>query len=366
MISHAEFISDFIKKSKNENLRYSLLGIFTDMWEILKDPKWVSAFRRSFAHVAKNGETNSVITSFKMIYMALVIAFEMTGLKMLYFEYDVHTGIDPEKSILNIMKQHSSFMKSVILPAIRIICICKNIKNPLDTVNELIKDENTAKAAQKKAKENGNPLDVPEGMTAVEAYKIEMFDNSLKKKSTEVAPAGLVAGLSALSTAAGSFFGTLGTGGTAVLGAAPAITTAAGAAATVMAPVTYGILIFTAVIVLLIVAVPVARLIIYWVNVKKVDLQKELEMQAELLNNNIIQLQERLEKTSSEEERARLQNIINKQIEMLVDLQNKIKVCLNEEYEASVAAEQEVESDDSSQTKDYGDGSDNDDFEISI
>jgi hypothetical protein len=356
MISHAEFISDFIKKSRNEKLKYSLLGIFTDMWEILKDPKWVSAFRRSFTHVVKNGESNSIITSFKMIYLALVIAFEMTGLKMLYFEYDVHTGIDPEKSILNIMKQHSSFMKGVILPVIKVICICKNIKNPLDTVNELIKDENTAKAAQKKAKKNGNSLDIPEGMTAVEAYKVEMLDNSLKKKSTEVA------GAATLFAAFSSFFGTLGSSA-----AAPVtIVTTTAAGATALAPVASGILIFTAIVILLIIAVPVARLIIYWMNVKKVDLQKELEMQAELLNNNIIQLQERLEKTSSEEERARLQNIINKQIEMLVDLQNKIKVCLNEEYEASVAAEQEVESDDSSQTKDYGDDSGNDDFEVSI
>jgi phosphoenolpyruvate-protein kinase (PTS system EI component) len=109
----------------------------------------------------------------------------------------------------------------------------------------------------------------------------------------------------------------------------------------------------------------VARLIIYWATVRKVDLQKELEMQAELLNNNILQLQEKLEKTSDKAERARLQNIINKQIEMLVDLQDKIKKYIDEEYEASVAAHQEVEDSDSQiqgENDDFGNG----DFEISI
>jgi hypothetical protein len=354
MVSHAEFISDFIKKSHSENLQYSLLGIFTDIWEILKDPKWVSAFKRSFAQVAKTGETNSIITSFKMIYLALVIAFESAGLKILSFEYDVHTGIEPEKSILNIMNQHSSFMKSVILPIIRVICICKNIKNPLDMVNELIKDENTAKDALKKARESGNPRDERvNGLTAVESFKIERFDTALHKKSTE---GGLVALFVAISNffGMGELFSTLGAGGTAI-------------GAATLGPVTAGILIFTVVIIILIIAVPVTRLIIYWVNVKKVDLQKELEMQAELLNNNILQLQEKLEKTSNKEERARLQNIINKQIEMLISLQGKIKQCLDEEYEASVDAEQEIESDDSSQSKgDDDDDSGYDDFEVSI
>jgi hypothetical protein len=80
----------------------------------------------------------------------------------------------------------------------------------------------------------------------------------------------------------------------------------------------------------------------------KVDLQKELEMQAELLNNNILILQAKLEKTTNDAEKARLQNIIIKQIEILSKLQADIKKYLNEEYEASVMAEQQALADESS------------------
>jgi hypothetical protein len=344
MISHAEFIADFIKKSNNENLRYSLLGIFTDIWAILKDARWVAAFKKAFSHVEKTGETNSIVSSFKMMYLALVIAFESAGIKMLSFEYDVYTGIDPEKSISNIMQTHSSFMKSVIFPVIRIICICKNIKNPLDTVNNLIKDENTVKTAKKNANESGYTYNPEEnGLTSIEAFRIEQInrsteDTSLLRNIVSIIPA---------------FFGLTGASAGVV------------AAGTASLPLTGAIMTFTVVIILLIIAIPVARLIIYYINIKKVDLQKELEMQAELLNNNILQLQEKLEKTSNEDERVRLQNIINKQIEMLVDLQGKIKKYIDEEYEASVYAQQEADSDDNVQTKGDDDANDGG-FEVSI
>jgi hypothetical protein len=312
-----------------------------DIWEILKDPKWVQAFKKAFSHVEKTGETNSIITSFKMIYIALVIAFESTGLKMLSFEYDIHTGINPEQSVLNIMKAHSSFMKSVIFPVIKIICVCKNVSNPLDTVNNLIKDENTAKEAQKKAKEGGYPYKSEEnGLSCVESHRAEMLDRYVMKRSGE--SAGIVSLIGLIA----SFFSS----------------GAAGAGATLLAP----IIIFTVIIILLIISVPLARLIIYWANVKKVDLQKELEMQAELLNNNILQLEEKLQKASSEEERVRLQNIINKQIEMLVSLQGKIKQYLDEEYEAAVEASKEAESDDSSINAGDNDGGNDGGFEVSI
>jgi hypothetical protein len=364
MASHAEFINSFIKKEKNENLEYSLLGIFVDIFNILEDQKWKSAFKRAFMHVDKTGATNTVVSAFKMIYIALVITFEAIGLKMLSFEYDVHTGIDPETAILNIMKLHSSFMKSVTLPMIKVICICELINDPLKMVNEIISDENTVKEAKKKAREAGYPYKVEEnGLSALESFKIERMDNILcnKNKSTE---SGLLA---AVTTALYSIFSTTAAGSAVTTAVLPGGSLAAGAAAASINPITAAILLCSVIIILILIAIPTARLIIYWVNVKKVDIQKDLEMQAELLNNNIILLQEKLEKTTNKEERARLQNIITRQIEMLVKLQNDIRKYLDDEYEAAVDAKKEAENDENSlDSNGDDDEGNNDDFEVSI
>jgi hypothetical protein len=346
MESRVDFINDILKKSSNKNLRYSLLGIYLDIWDILNDKKYISAFKRVFSHVDKTGATNTIITAFKMIYISLVITLETIGLKLLSFEYDLHTGLSPEQSILNIMNAHSSLMKSMVIPMIKIIVICQNIKDPLSAVNELIKDENTVKDAKKRARDSSYPYKAEEnGLTPIESFKIEQMDNGLtasKKRSSESITLAAIA----------SFFTSLAT--------------TVGVGAT-LNPIFVGVVIFAAIILLLLISVPVARLVIYWVNVRKVDIQKELELQAELLNNNIIQLQEKLEKTSNKEERARLQNIINKQIEMLVKLQEDIKKYLDDEYEASVEAEKQAEDDDNASTNEGEDDDGNDDdFDVAI
>jgi hypothetical protein len=354
MANHASFIDDFLQKSNNPALRYSLLGIFVDIWHILKDPKWVSTFKRSFSYADRTGRTNTIASSFMMIYIALVITFELIGLKMLYFEYDVYSGIEPEKSVLNIMKTHSSFMKSVVLPMIKVVCICMNIKDPLKSINDIIKDEETVKAAKKKAQESGYPYKSEEnGLTVIESYKIEQMDNQIDKSKEELGPMEAI-----------KIISTVIAGGVSVGGAAAGLTIFG-----ITSPILVAILLFSITIIFLLGSVPVARGIVYWVNVRKVDLQKELELQAELLNNNIISLQEKLEKTSSKEERARLQNIINKQIEMLVKLQGEIKKYLDEEYEASVTSERDAKDDDTGSAKDEGDkdaGDNGDGFEVDI
>jgi hypothetical protein len=357
MISHAEFIESFIKKSGNPNLQYSLLGIFVDIWKILNDQKWKQAFKRAFSYSNTTGQTNTLITSFRMIYIALVIAFESIGLKMLSFEYDVHTGIDPENSVINIMNRHTSFMKSVAIPIIRIICICRNVKDPMKMVDEIIINEEEVKKAKKKAGESKTPYGEKE-LTVMESYKIEQMDNTLQIQSREALPA-----IPLVTTAISHFLGMGVAGGAGGTAAAAGVTTAA------LGPVLGLILLIAVSVVLVIFATPATRLIIYYVNMHKVDLQKELEMQAELLNNNILSLQEKMEKASDEKERARLQNIINKQIGFLINLQSKIKKYVDDEYDASLSAIQQAQTDeqaDGPTDKGYGDGSSSDDFEIDI
>jgi hypothetical protein len=356
MAEYAGFIEDILDKNQND-LKYSLLSIFIDIFNILKDRSWVNAFSRAFSHVDKSGATNTIVTSFKMMYIALVIAFESIGLKLLALEYDLYTGTDAVKSTENIMTQHSSFMKSIVIPMIKIIVMCQNMKNPLSEVNEIIGNENKVKDAKRKASEAGYPYNPEEnGLTTVESYKVKQLDNIAFSKSKEAAP------LVVLSAVANGVLGAAGvSAGVSAVGAGTATSTAAIATGAVLSG--GGIAIIIIAVILLIFAVPVARLVMYWVHVRKVDIQKELELQAELLANNIISLQEKLERATSEDERVRLQNIINKQVEMLVKLQEDIKKYLDDDYEASVAAEQLAEDDDSSRSSE---DKDDNGFEVAI
>ena len=55
------------------------------------------------------------------------------------------------------------------------------------------------------------------------------------------------------------------------------------------------------------------RYIIYWAKTLKIDTAHELELKAELLDNNILVLKEKLKNTNDPKEKARLEDIIRKQ-----------------------------------------------------
>lgn len=357
LASHAAFLEDFLKKSGSRNLRYSLLGIFTDIWGILKNPKWTAAFKRAFSHADKTGKTNTIASSFAMIYAALAIVFEAAGIKMLSVEYDIYAGIPAEQAVLNIMKTHPAFMKSAAMPMIRVICVCLNISDPVKMVNEAIADEEAVKKAKKQAREAGYPYKSEEnGLSAMEAHKIEQMDNAARSRESK---SGIME--------------TLGMAASAITGVKAAGVAAGATAAIYGVPVSAAaavLILCASIVILLMCAVPVARMAIYWASVRKVDIQKELELQAELLNNNILSLQEKLEKAGSEEERAKIQNIINKQVEMLVRLQGQVKKYLDEEYEASIDAVKEAEGGDPAASEEPGDGDESGDgdgnFEVAI
>lgn len=307
MRSHAEFIKQYIAKEGNKNLKNSFLQVYVDLWDILNDRDWKNAFRRAFEYSAKEGD-NSIVSSFKFIYIAAIVALESISFKVVNFEFDVHSGINPDKAAADIMLQHNAFMKSVVVPAINLICLCQNTSKPLDVVNQVASDERAMKNKEK-AKEAAGL------MTEVQSYSVE-----------------------------NSFLGWVKSGAKSLYDVFNGLASA-GAKSLGMSTVSF-VVIFSVAVYLVFFAIPTARLIIYYVNMHKVNMQKELELQAELLNNNILVLQEQLEKTSDEKERIRLQNIISRQIEILAKLKAKIKDDLDDEYMAAAAAEKAIENDD--------------------
>jgi len=310
MKGHAEFIKNYLEKQKNNDLNNSLLKVYVDLWDVLNNTTWKNAFRKAFEYSDKEGDINSIVSSFKFIYIATVVAFESIALKIVNFEFSVYSGLPSEKAILEIMQRHAPFIKNLVLPAINLICLANNTKNPLEIVNQIISDE-TAMKNKLKAKEAAS------GITSVESFSLtEIIFNFIKKAGGKV--------FEVLAKAATSGANSLG------------IPTAA------------FIILFSMAVYLIFFGIPTARLIIYYVNMHKVNIQKELELQAELLSNNILLLQEKLEKTTDPDERVRLQNIIARQIEILSKLQASIKKNLDDEYEASVLTEQQIEDDDKS------------------
>jgi hypothetical protein len=246
------------------------------------------------------------------MYIATVVAFEAIALKILSFEYDVHSGLSDEKAILEIMQKHTPFMKNLVFPAINLVSLCNNTKDPLNAINQIIYDETQMK----------DQLKAKEATAALNTNAAESFS---------------------FASTVFNWLGGVGSGIVTALGEA-----ATGGAGALGIPVAAFIVLFSLTVYLVFFGIPTARLIIYYVNMHKVNIQKELELQAELLNNNILLLQERLEKTTDPDERIRLQNIISRQIEMLSKLQANLKKTLDSEYEASTVTNQAIEDDDKS------------------
>jgi ABC-type multidrug transport system fused ATPase/permease subunit len=356
IISHAEYIKNYLESQKNEKLQYSLLGVFTDIWDILNNQKWKLAFKRSFHHTASKGEPNTILSSFKMLYFALVIVFEACGLRMLSFEYDVALGINPEEAIDRIQKQNVVFMKNVVMPAIKLICLCMNTKDPVKTVGTIIRDENAVKEAVKKAGESGSPL------SEIEKFQLERIEKSVESvsRSIEDRSNGTIIKGMTFGGIAASIIGFIGGGsGAATAGSIAGTKAFVGLAVTLHSALPV-IVAITAVLIL-ICMVPLARLIIYQVNMLSVNVQKELEMQAEMLNNNIIELKEKLEKTNDEKERERLRRIIDKQLSLLAGLEKYITERFDKEYKASTQADSEIEEDDSAAVEE-----DDGNFEVTV
>lgn len=279
-------------KNNKENKRIienSFIGIYTDLWDVISDVNMAKAFKEAFRDVEKNGNY-SPIYAFKLIYILGVIALDEMSFKLTSLRYKYDSNLDKVELM---MVEDRGFIQNIIFPAIKIAAYCKAIKNPMEEINNLKSSFSQSLNFTKESLEYN--------------YFFNMMNNPTKEyiKSVEDSYKDQLTNLGVGALSAGGFTALLVSGALslpfALIGGAIII----------------GIAIFTIII-------PGIRYISYYSVKRKVEKQEMLEIQNEMIKNNIEDLKKKRDEVNDDNTRRKYQDVIDKQDEMVNQLQDKI------------------------------------------
>lgn len=270
------WINDIIKL--NPRMKYSILGVYKDIFEALNDNYWRQAFKLAFDYSKNTGDKKTISSGYKTLYYSLVIALEtLVGAVV---DFQLRYSLDGKDPVHHVVAIHyelpKGYMDKVVNAAINLVTLMKNTKDPVSYVKNLIKGENNAI----KNKESLGFIE-DENAKACEGLFSKAFGEN--KFLWAIVATGFTA---------------LAIGG--------------------------GIGIFAFVLVLVFCIVPCCRHIIYYVGITGIDLQKQSELNAEMLSNNIKALQEKLMNSDNDKEREKLSLVIEKQTKALNELKEKL------------------------------------------
>lgn len=344
--NHVDWSNDII--GKRPSTRYSILGVFSDVYAILSDMKWRAAFKLAFEYCKKNGDTKTIISAIKNLYFGMVVSCETTLLKVIELEYDISLGKDVEEALLQLQTKYYTFMKKNIIPTINLYTLMKNINDPIQYVKNIITGESKAK----KATENFTvPMYKDEHTLSVEG---RMWDT--------------------IKHSAGAITNLIASSGTAALGTTAAVV--GGTSLTIGGVAAFPITVIIAAIGSLwfiFTLLPSIRIIIYYAMISKTNIQKELKLNEEMLRNNIAELQAKYDSMRDGPEKEKLGEIIEKQKKYYEEILGKIEDDNRNSYNDDVTVDNELDRDDADSDKEAeqaageaGDDSSDDDFNVMI
>ena len=255
MREQALYIKDYV--NEHSAAKYTILGVYADLWDILENEKWKIAFKRAFTYEKSSKNENSIVDGFRLLYVSLVLAFEYISFRIVDFKYALYSGLSDEAAINDIQNKNKALMKNIVIPSIDIITLCNNVSTPLITINSLIKEEENGL----KSTESYDPTKSEEAFGNTVGALFNMFKSS--KIGTTITTGVKKAGSFAFKKH-------------------PWI----------------GIVALS--VIFIVVAFHASRSIIYFIGIHKVNLEKELELQSELIGNNINELKNKMQKASSE------------------------------------------------------------------
>lgn len=324
---------DFMKSevAKFPDLKFTMIGVFLDTCENLFDLKWRVAYKLAFEYASKDGKTKSLVSAYKVMYFCQAYAVESMMLRFLDYTFKVDAGVPPVEAIQYQQKHNPTFMDKIIFPTINLNAMLKGTNDPVKMLKSYISGE---KNSEKSTESMLSPITSEEGA----------FFQGLKKASGNI--------LMIAVTGAGAAFAAMSLG-TGVLGIA-------------------GIVVAS--VITLFNTISLIRVMVYYCAAAKVDMVKELELNREMLENNILVLKEKLKSLPDGKEKDKLQKVIDRQIKYKDHIDKKI----NGKNVDDNAIENSLEADESSADKEAdshakdtntdGDYTDNnsDDFSIEI
>lgn len=311
-----EVYSETVTKINNlikdyPELQYTVIGVFKDIFEVLKDPKWIQAFKLSFDYCKKTGDRKSIASGYKTLYYSMVTSLEvLSGSIAVYLQSLSFEEFKPVELAIKLHYKLGTLMDKIVYSSVNLSTLMRLTKDPISYVKNLIKGEETAK----KSKESLELL-----IKNDEEFKSQ--EGLLQKAFVEnrylwtIVSTGITAFAFASSMPGAGLFG--------------------------VALSTYLTVAFAVVLVMCI--IPCTRHIIYFVNIAGIDMQKEAELNVELLSNNIKALEEKLSNSDNQAEREKISKVIEKQKEIATKMKEKLfKQTGNLEY----AIDNELDKDD--------------------
>lgn len=341
--NHIDWSNEVI--SKYSNTKYSILGVFVDVYSILNNIKWKAAFKLAFDYCKKTPDNKTIISAIKNLYFGMVVSCETMLLKIIELEYDISMGVPVEEAILSLQNKYYTFMKKNIVPTINLYCLMKNINDPIQYVKNIMTGENKAK----KATENFTmPMYKDEHTMSVEGRVWDTIKGS----------AGAITNMFASSGTA-AFGALLSTGVVEIAN----LTNPVGWVITAIGALWF---IFT--------IIPSIRIIIYYAMISKTNLQKELKLNEEMLKNNIAELQAKYNSMRDGPEKEKLRKVIEKQKKYYEQILSKLEDDNRNNYNDDITVDNELDRDDSDSTKEAEDASEgtssednsDDDFNVLI
>ena len=291
--AHIEFARDILRR--NNNNRWSIVGVFVDVYKCLSDIKWKEAFRLAIDYCRKHTEDETICTAYKQLYSTLVVSIETMLLRIVDIEYSLAYGMSDEEAIANVQYENTTYMNKVVIPCISIISLMQNTPNPANIVKQTIIGEDK----RNKSQETYGPyisMKSEEGTAA--------FLDTMKKAAPSIASTGIGALLA------------IGGGITAgVLKKHDAPKPAVGIALAISA---LGALWFAFTI------IPTIRTINYYFAISKVDVEKEIMLYNEIISNNILALEDKYNNMKDGPEKDKLAHVIEKQKQMYEESKAKL------------------------------------------
>ena len=306
--THQKYLSEITKKISSKDIKEnSYITIFLNTYDLLTNSKYVSAFKVAYDEYNKNkGKVKGSISDIFIMCNQILVSYLFFTMGTLNpavigayakYENDTKNLNDFVNFVETVQDQYKSIIKDIGFVCIELSKNLENIKNPADELKKAIKSQNESTDKIAKAKESADSVILQNSI-----YEVGE-ENYIPENLNEY-------------------------------GSEEALTVA---------------LIVLASIVGLVFAITAIRRAIYMCGTIKTDITEYIKVDVVTVMMNIESLKEKLDNTTDEKERKKLQSIIDKQQKFVDKFKDKYTDIAEEsnkiEYEADYVIKDEDDND---------------------
>jgi len=311
--THQKYLSEITKKISSKDIKEnSYITIFLNTYDLLTNSKYISAFKVAYDEYNKNkGKVKGSISDIFIMCNQILVSYLFFIMGTLNpaiisayakYENDTKNLNDFVNFVETVQEQYKSIIKDIGFVCIELSKNLENIKNPADELKKAIKSQNESTDKIAKAKESADSVVLQNSI-----YEVGE-ENYIPKDLNEY-------------------------------GSEEALTVA---------------LIVLASIVGLVFVITAIRRAIYMCGTIKTDITEYIKVDVVTVMMNIESLKEKLDNTTDEKERKKLQSIIDKQQKFVDRFKDKYAEISDEsskvEYEADYVIKDEDDNDNDSKS----------------